>query len=71
MTPDKQVLKWFYLRLIYQYKEHPDYDYMRKLRAIIETIPEDQDTNWATTTPKQLYTDDWREIESDKVERFR
>lgn len=61
MTLDKDVLKWFYLRLIYQYKENPAYDYMRKLRAIIETTPDNQDTSWTATTPEQLYADDWRE----------
>jgi len=41
---DKEFLKWLYKRLLYMYKEDPDSDYMHKLSAIIETIPEEQDT---------------------------
>lgn len=69
---DKEILEWLYLRLIYQYKENPNYDYMRRFRAVIETIPQDQRTeNLWYTSPEQLYSDDWREIESSIVERFK
>ena len=40
---DKKFLEWIYNRLLYQYKENPDIDYMRKLKSIIES-----------TDPKQL-----------------
>lgn len=41
---DKEFLQWIHDRLKYVHKENPGYDYMHKLRAIIEVIPEEQMT---------------------------
>jgi hypothetical protein len=43
---DKEFLQWIYDRLLYVYKENPSYDYMFKLKAIIENYPKDKITNW-------------------------
>jgi hypothetical protein len=42
---DKEFLLWMWERLIVVYRENPSYDYMRKLRAIAESIPENQVTS--------------------------
>ncbi len=42
---DKQFLIWLHERLVYQHKEDPLYDYMYKLRSIINAIPKDQFTS--------------------------
>ena len=36
---DKEFLTWIYHRLQYVYDENPSYDYMRKLKAIIDAMP--------------------------------
>ena len=41
---DKLFLIWIHQRLVYVHKENPLFDYMHRLRAIIETIPNEQDT---------------------------
>ena len=35
---DKDFLKWLHERLVHQHKENPMYDYMHRLRAIINNI---------------------------------
>jgi len=46
MIPDKEFLQWLHDRLLFVYEEPYNADYMHKLRAIIETIPEERDTRW-------------------------
>ena len=46
MIQDKEFLQWIHDRLHYVYKEPYNMDFMHKLRAIIETIPEGRDTRW-------------------------
>lgn len=41
---DKEFLQWLYERLIYIHKENSAYDYMWKLRAIINATPLDKVT---------------------------
>lgn len=41
---DKTFLQWIHNRLVVVHGENSNFDYMHKLRAIIETIPEDQNT---------------------------
>ena len=41
---DKQFLTWIHERLIHVHNENNCMDYMWKLRAIIQAIPEDQTT---------------------------
>ena len=41
---DAQFLQWIYDRLQHIHKENPSYDYMIKLRTLIERLDED-DTN--------------------------
>lgn len=41
---DKQFLTWIHERLVHVYHEDNHIDYMWKLRAIIQTTPEDQTT---------------------------
>lgn len=41
---DRQFLIWIHERLVEQYGESPYMDYMHKLRAIITSIPEEQET---------------------------
>ena len=41
---DKEFLTWLKQRLVNQYKENPNVDFVRKLAAIIEATPEDQFT---------------------------
>ena len=62
---DKLFLQWLYRRLVYEHGENPDYDYMHKFRAIIETIPEDVDTPGGYHREPELVPLDWR----DKVRR--
>ena len=38
---DKEFLQWIYDRLIHVYKENKNYDYMHKLKEIIDKYP-----NW-------------------------
>ena len=35
---DKEFLKWIYERLLYIYKEKKDYDYMVRLKNLINEI---------------------------------
>lgn len=42
---DKAFLQWLHDRLELVHNENPSYDYMWKLRAVIKTIPEDQDSD--------------------------
>lgn len=37
---DKEILRWFYGRLTYVHNENPHYDYMIKLKSIIEKMPD-------------------------------
>jgi hypothetical protein len=39
---DKLFLKWLHERLEHVHAENPLYDYMHKLRAIINATPEDK-----------------------------
>ena len=39
---DKEFLEWIYARLVHQYGENPNIDYMRKLRCVIAATPEEQ-----------------------------
>jgi len=41
---DAGFLRWIHNRLVYEHEEHEHADFMYKLRSIIATIPEDQDT---------------------------
>jgi hypothetical protein len=41
---DKEFLTWIYNRLIQVHNENAQFDYMNKLRCIIDTIPESQYT---------------------------
>ena len=43
-TTDKQFLRWIHQRLQHHHGENPWYDYMHKLRCIIDRVPEDQVT---------------------------
>lgn len=45
---DRDFLKWIHNRLILTHGEHRNYDYMWKLRAIIEATPKDKETSNAT-----------------------
>ena len=46
---DKQFLTWIHERLIHEHNENRNMDYMWKLRAIIESMSEDQETPNTTT----------------------
>lgn len=46
---DKKFLQWIHDRLHYQHGEKVDVDYMHKLRAIINSTPDDQITPNVTT----------------------
>ncbi len=37
MTTDKEHLQWIFDRLVNVHKENPNYDYMNRLKKIIET----------------------------------
>jgi hypothetical protein len=53
---DKDFLLWLYHRLIYVHDEDKDYDYMLKLKAIIDATPEDKVTpNGVTSNHSILY----------------
>ena len=41
---DRDFLKWIHERLKYVHKENPLVDYMHKLRAVISTTPESQES---------------------------
>ena len=41
---DKEFLQWIHNRLHYIHEESVNVDYMHRLRAIIDRIPEDQHT---------------------------
>jgi len=41
---DKEFLQWIHDRLVHIHEENMNYDFMYKLRAIIETIPDEQET---------------------------
>ena len=41
---DKEFLQWIYNRLVYVHNENELFDYMHKLKAIIEVMPGDQET---------------------------
>ena len=41
---DKQFLQWIHDRMVEIHGENRLYDFMYKLRAIIETIPDEQET---------------------------
>lgn len=40
---DKEFLNWIYERLLYVHKEHANYDYMHRLRSIIDNLPQARD----------------------------
>jgi hypothetical protein len=42
--PDRSFLLWLRDRLEHIYDEHPDTDFMNKLKCIAYAIPEDQNT---------------------------
>lgn len=54
---DKNFLAWLHERLELVHNENPNVDYMHKLRAIIRTIPKDQETNGGVSD-----TDDIRRL---------
>ena len=35
---DKEFLQWIYDRMVHQYNENPLYDYMHKLKAIVDNM---------------------------------
>ena len=41
---DKEFLQWIHNRMENVHGENPNFDYMHKLRSIIEAIPEEQST---------------------------
>jgi len=42
---NKEFLQWIYDRLIYVYNEDKDYDYMHKLKSIIDEYPNPHNQN--------------------------
>lgn len=57
---DKEFLTWIYQRMVYVYKENPLYDYMHRLRWIIDATPDTQVTNYRKDL-EDLVEDDWRD----------
>lgn len=52
---DKDFLEWLHDRLVYVYKENPGYDYMHRLRAIINSIdPEKRSKDSKTNSLNEL-----------------
>jgi NTP pyrophosphatase (non-canonical NTP hydrolase) len=55
MTQDQQFLRWLHARLRDQHAENPNYDYMQKLIAIAEALPEGVDTPVMSPVPSESY----------------
>ena len=43
---DKEFLYWIHARLVNQYKENPNTDFMLKLQAIATETDANKDTKW-------------------------
>ncbi|MEE9532697.1 MAG: hypothetical protein V3W52_17095 [Syntrophobacteria bacterium] len=67
---DKEFLGWIHERLQHIHGETPNFDYMHKLRSIIETTPADQETpNMATRVTRIRYGIVCKPLEGDYILR--
>ena len=64
---DKQFLKWIHARLV-DHGENPNFDYMHKLRVIIESIDENQVSSNVAMCNGTNYAELAAELDKDKGE---
>lgn len=59
---NKEFLQWIHDRLVHKHWENPDYDYMHRLRDIIEATPEYQPvtTSFVQVVPDKCDRIVWR-----------
>lgn len=51
---DRDFLIWLHQRLVYAYNENANFDYMWKLRSIIDATPKDQITPIGSKTIEEI-----------------